>query len=66
LVSSNGDVDFSSSDEFGNNDFAYLGQDEVGTTTFEYAIDGGSMATLTVDVIGIDDGLPPPPPPPMG
>lgn len=66
LVSSNGDVDFSSSDEFGNNDFAYLGQDEVGTTTFEYAIDGGSMATLTVDVIGIDDGLPLPPPPPMG
>jgi len=43
-----------------------LGQDEVGTTTCEYAIDDGSMATLTVDVIGIDDGLPPPPPPPMG
>lgn len=62
LVSSNGDVDFSSSDEFGINDFAYLGQDEVGTTTFAYTIDGGSMATLTVDVIGIDDAPPPPPP----
>lgn len=53
FVSAEGQFDFSASDFLGTSDFAYLNDGETAQTTFEYTIEGGSTALLTVDVLGI-------------
>ncbi|SEW47584.1 VCBS repeat-containing protein [Cognatiyoonia koreensis] len=56
-IFADGTVDFSAaSSEFGPSDFAYLNDGETAQTAFEYTIEGGSTATLTVTVTGISDG----------
>lgn len=54
-IYADGTVDFSASPEFGVNDFAYLNDGESAQTTFEYGIDGGDTAILTVTVLGASD-----------
>ncbi len=53
IMYEDGTVDFSA-----NGEFEHLGQDEVAQTTFTYEIEGGDMATLTVNVWGEDEVLP--------
>ena len=51
MVYPDGTVDFD-----GNGDFDDVGALETDQTTFTYEIDGGDTATVTVNVLGIDDG----------
>ena len=48
-IQADGTVDFSA-----NSEFNYLGVEDTTTTQFEYGIDGGDTATLTVTVFGFD------------
>jgi len=54
VIFADGTVDFSAASvPFGASDFAYLEEGQSAQTTFEYGIEGGSVATLTVTVLGI-------------
>lgn len=50
IVNAEGNVDFSA-----GSDFADLADGSTATTTFTYMIEGGSVAMLTVTVMGIED-----------
>lgn len=56
VIYTDGSVDFSTNDSLGANEFAHLDDGQSAQTEFEYTIDGGSSATLTVTVNGISDG----------
>lgn len=62
IVYANGAVDFSVAGTDGINDFAYLDADaadvanQQAVRVFEYAIDGGDTASLTVTILGLSDG----------
>lgn len=49
-IYSDGTVDFDANDEFN-----FLNDGETASTTFQYTIDGGEMATVTVNVNGEND-----------
>lgn len=51
MVYPDGSVDFSA-----NGEFDELNELQDAVTTFEYTIEGGDTATLTVNVFGLDDG----------
>ena len=57
IIYPDGTVDFSASSTSPESDFAFLDLGQTATTTFDYEIEGGATATLTVFVEGVDDGV---------
>lgn len=60
IVYADGSVDFSAYNDTGTNDFEALNEGDTAITTFDYSIEGGSTATLTVTVEGYEEFVPPP------
>jgi hypothetical protein len=56
IIYADGTVDFSASSPDGINDFSYLDPGMSADTHFNYTIEGGSTATITVTVFGLLDG----------
>ncbi len=55
IINADGSTDFTAFDAAGINEFAYLAQFEFAETTFDYTIEGGDTATITVSVSGLDE-----------
>jgi VCBS repeat-containing protein len=56
IIHPDGTVDFSALNDQGISEFEYLNTGDEAVTTFTYGIEGGSTATLTVTVLGFEDG----------